>query len=574
MKKFLIAVSLLSTTFFPQTASAATNGEGGLTFVATTDVHGNLMPYNFITRKPATGSLARVAAYVDSLREARGAENVVLVDVGDLLQGQPTVYYYNYIDTVSPHIAPRVMKSMGYDALALGNHDVETGHAVYDRFRTQLGRLPLLAANAVDTRTGQPYFQPYTVIERGGKRIALLGLITPAIPAWLPENLWEGIRFDDMVESAAKWVPYIRETEKPDMLVGLFHAGHDASRHVGEWIENASVLVADSVPGFDLIFIGHDHQVYNSRRPNGTVVLNGANLADNVAVATVNFAPDGVEVEGEIVPMASVQPSQKFMQEFQGDYDTVKNFVDEQITVATGDFRERDAFFGPSAFMELLHNLQLRIAGADISLAAPLSFDAVIAEGPVRMADMFTLYKYENLLYTLRMTGQEIKDYLEMSYDLWTRQMEQPSDELIRFSKGTHAKGDYAALEHPSYNFDSAAGINYEVDVTKPRGEKIRIISMADGSAFSPDSTYLVAVNSYRANGGGDLLTQGAGISKEEMPKRLVKATDRDLRFYLIEQLRATPSISPEVTQNWRFVPEAFTTVAIPRDYDRLFPKK
>ena len=151
---------------------------------------------------------------------------------------------------------------------------------------------------------------------------------------------------------------------------------------------------------------------------------------------------------------------------------------------------------------------------------------------------------------------------------------EQPSDELIRFSKGTHAKGDYAALEHPSYNFDSAAGINYEVDVTKPRGEKIRIISMADGSAFSPDFTYLVAVNSYRANGGGDLLTQGAGISKEEMPKRLVKATDRDLRFYLIEQLRATPSISPEVTQNWRFVPEEFTTVAIPRDYDRLFPKK
>lgn len=571
MKRLLIAMSVVASTLL---ATGAERPSDRLTFVATTDVHGNLLPYNYITRKPTTGSLARVAAYVDSLRSERGAENVVLFDVGDLLQGQPTVYYYNYIDTVSPHIAPRVLTSMGYDAVALGNHDVETGHAVYDRYRSQLGEIPLLAANAVDAVTGEPYFQPYTVIERGGRRIAVLGLITPAIPAWLPENLWAGLRFEDMEPSARKWIQIIRERENPDMVIGIFHAGHDASRHVGQWIENASVEVADNVDGFDVIFIGHDHQVFNSRRPNGTLVLNSGSLANNVAVATAGFTPDGVVTTGEIVPMAPVEPSQKFMTEFGADASTVGAFVDEQITTASGDFRERDAFFGPSSFMQLLHDLQLEIADADVSFAAPLSFDAVIAEGPVRMADMFTLYKYENLLYTLAMTGQEIKDYLEMSYDLWTRPMTSPSDPLIRFSQGKIAKGDYAALEHPSYNFDSAAGIIYEVDVTKPRGEKINIISMADGSAFSPDSTYRVAVNSYRANGGGDLLTQGAGIPHEELNNRLLKATDRDLRFYLIERLRGTPVISPEVRPNWRFVPEAMVGEALVRDRARLFPDK
>ncbi|MDE6555661.1 MAG: bifunctional metallophosphatase/5'-nucleotidase, partial [Duncaniella sp.] len=543
----IIAMSVAATAILSTAASPAGDG---LTFVATTDVHGNLLPYNFITRRPATGSLARVATYVDSLRAARGADNVVLLDVGDLLQGQPTVYYYNYLDTVVPHIAPRVMRAMGYDALALGNHDVETGHAVYDRFRAQLGDIPLLAANAVDTATGEPYFQPYTVINKGGKRIAILGLITPAIPAWLPENLWSGIKFEDMMESASKWVPYIKEKEKPDLMVGIFHAGHDASRHVGQWIENASVQVADSIEGFDLVFIGHDHQIYNSTRPNGTLVLNGANLADNIAVATVEFTPEGVEKKGEVVSMASVEPSSRFMEEFKSDSQTVSDFVDEVITTATGRFRQRDAFFGPSAFMQLLHELQLDIAEADISLAAPLSFDADIAEGTVRMADMFTLYKYENLLYTLAMTGQEVKDYLEMSYDLWTRPMSSPDEELIRFATGTPAKGDYAALQHPSYNFDSAAGIVYEVDVTQPRGNKIRIISMADGSEFDPEKVYKVAVNSYRANGGGDLLTKGAGIPHDRLGERILKATDRDLRYYLIERLRGRDKIEPVVTQN------------------------
>lgn len=193
---------------------APTSGLGKeltLKIAVTSDVHGNYFPYNFITRSPGDGSLARVATRVNELRDSLGRDRVILLDNGDILQGQPTAYYYNFIKTDAPHLTARMLKWLDYDAETIGNHDVETGHAVYDRYRKDLGSLPLLGANVIDRTTGKPYLQPYTVLDKDGIRIAVLGLLTPAIPAWLPETLWDGLEFEDMVESAGKWVPYIME---------------------------------------------------------------------------------------------------------------------------------------------------------------------------------------------------------------------------------------------------------------------------------------------------------------------------------------------------------------------------
>ncbi|MDE6814343.1 MAG: metallophosphoesterase, partial [Duncaniella sp.] len=180
-----------------------------LKIAATSDVHGNFFPYNFITLSSGDGSLARVATRVRELRDSLGTERVILLDNGDILQGQPKDYYYNFIKSDIPHPTARMLNYLGYDAQTIGNHDVETGHNVYDRYRRDLGKLPLLGANVIDKSTGKPYLTPYTVIDRGGVRVAILGLLTPAIPAWLPETLWEGLEFEDMFESASKWVPYI-----------------------------------------------------------------------------------------------------------------------------------------------------------------------------------------------------------------------------------------------------------------------------------------------------------------------------------------------------------------------------
>lgn len=553
-----------------------------LKIAVTSDVHGNYFPYNFITRSPGDGSLARVATRVNELRDSLGRDRVILLDNGDILQGQPTAYYYNFIKTDAPHLTARMLKWLDYDAETIGNHDVETGHAVYDRYRKDLGSLPLLGANVIDRTTGKPYLQPYTVLDKDGIKIAVLGLLTPAIPAWLPETLWDGLEFEDMVESAGKWVPYIMENEKPDLLIGLFHSGRDSSKMTGEWRENASLLVAEQVPGFDFIFMGHDHTLFNSpandKVDSSAVILNPANNANHLAEGNVTFTLDdngnviGKKLSGQLTSLDDIVPDSAFMAMFDSEKNEILDFVNRKIGTSEGDFSVRDAYFGPSAFMQLLHDLQLTISGAEISLAAPLSFDAIIREGDLHMSDMFTLYKYENMLYTLEMTGRELKDYLEMSYSLWTDVMNSRDDNLLLFSGlRTAAKGDYAKLLNPSYNFDSAAGINYTVNVTKPQGEKITITSMSDGTPFDFDKTYRVAVNSYRGNGGGDLLTKGVGIPHDELKSRVVSSTDKDLRFYLIKEIEKRGKISPEVVSNWKFIPEDFVKDAVRRDRKTLF---
>lgn len=550
-----------------------------ITVVETTDVHGNFFPTDYITRAPWPGSLARVATYVDSLRSSAGAGSVVLLDNGDLLQGQPAVYYYNFVDTASPHVAAEIMRYMGYDALTLGNHDIETGHAVYDRFVAQSGA-PVLGANIIDASTGRPYVAPWTVIERKGVKIGIIGLITPAIPAWLPRNLWAGLTFDDMVESASAAVKRLKAEQDPDAIIGLFHSGGNSDTRTAGYMENASLEVARRVAGFDAILMGHDHRIWDLTvtGPDGreVVCLNPANNAVNIARLDLTFVPgpDGSHllagIDGSIVPVGDLEPSASYMERFAPQMAAVESFVDSPLGRATGPFLSRDAYFGPSAFMSLLHRLQLDISGAEISMAAPLSFDAAIDSGTVTMADMFSLYKYENLLYTMELTGREIKDYLEESYDLWTNTVASPSDHVIRFASDHPAPGDNR-LRYPSYNFDSAAGINYTVDVTKPRGERVAITTMADGTPFDLSRRYRVAINSYRGNGGGDLLTKGAGIAHDDLPARVISSTDKDLRYYLMEAIAARGVIEPEVTHNWRFVPDAVALPALRRDSLILF---
>jgi 2',3'-cyclic-nucleotide 2'-phosphodiesterase/3'-nucleotidase len=177
--------------------------EKRLIILETTDVHGAILPYDYIEKKDLPASMANSSSYI---RKIRKEKNVILLDNGDNLQGQPEVYYYNFIDTVSPHLCPEVMNYLGYDAGTVGNHDIETGHAVYDRLVHEYN-FPLLAANAIDAKTGNPYFKPYTIINKKGIRVAVFGLITPAIPAWLPPELYSGIKFEDMVKTAKKWMP-------------------------------------------------------------------------------------------------------------------------------------------------------------------------------------------------------------------------------------------------------------------------------------------------------------------------------------------------------------------------------
>lgn len=552
-----------------------------LKIVQTSDIHGNFYPYDFILQRDAAGSLARIHAFVQKNREVY-KDNLILLDNGDILQGQPTAYYYNYIDTVSPHVAAEMMNFMGYDAGNMGNHDVETGRAVFDRWAGDC-HFPVLGANIIETASERTHFKPYKVMERDGVKIVVLGMITPAIPVWLSENLWEGLRFDDMEDTARRWMKVIREQEKPDLIIGMFHAGQDAILMGGKYNENASVNVARNVPGFDIILMGHDHarECKRVRNVEGDPVLvidpasNGLVVSDiDVTLKLRNGKVVDKKIEGVLSDTKDCEISEEFMKHFASQHATIREFVSKKIGRFTETISTRPAYFGSSAFIDLIHTLQLEISGAEISLVAPLSFDTEIKEGDVFVNDMFNLYKYENMLYTMKLSGKEVHDALEMSYDLWVNRMQSPDDHLLLFrEKRREGAEDRASFKNFSFNFDSAAGIIYTVDVTKPKGSKVTILSMADGKPFYMDRVYTVALNSYRGNGGGELLTKGAGISQDDLKGRIVKSTDKDLRYYLMQYIERQKVITPRALGQWKFIPEEWTVPAAKRDYEYLFGK-
>ncbi len=560
-----------------------------LKLIETSDVHGSFFPYDFIKAKEVPSSLAQVYAYVKEQR-ANPDQHVILLDNGDILQGQPTVYYSNFEKTDSTHICAEVMNFMQYDVSIFGNHDVEAGHAVYDKL-TQEFEFPWLAANAVRADTGEPYLGAYAMFEKDGVKIAVLGLTTPGVPNWLPENLWEGIEYRDMVESARKWVSIIQEKEQPDLLIGLFHSGADFT-YKGQTAdtpmnENASEIVAQKVPGFDVVFVGHDHQGWNKVITNDAgedvLILGAINAAKTAAVANIVLSYDDAakswskEIQGEIIESKNYPVDEEYMSVLGTSVDEVKAYVDKPIGKFMETISIREAMFGDSPFVDLIHRIQLELTDADVSFADPLSFDTTIDEGEVYVRDMFKLYKYENLLYSMKLSGQEIKDFLEFSYGLWFNQMQDADDHLMNFKKDENGQfiwsnrvNSYETVTR-YYNYVSAAGINYSVDVSKPEGERITIGTLADGTPFDMEASYKVAMNSYRGNGGGGHLTKGAGIPKEELTSRMLSSTVQDLRYFLMKWIEEQQVVTPEAFGNWQVVPAEWWEQAKERDYVLLY---
>lgn len=572
MKKLFTAIML---TIASLTANAQTLD---LRVVETSDVHGSFFPYDLINRKPKAGSMARVSSYVKKLRKQYG-ENLILLDNGDILQGQPVSYYSNFIDTTDMNIAAQVINYLGYDAETIGNHDVEPGHKVYDKWVGEV-KCPVLGANVVDTKTGQPYLKPYTIISREGCKIAVLGMLTPAIPNWLSKDIWLGLRFDEMVSTARRWMKVLKEDEKADVVIGLFHSGKQGGITTPYYEEDASEKVAREVPGFDLVLFGHDHTRHHDQVVNAAgdtvLCLDPANNAITVADATIKLAKKKgkwivQKVDGHLQNITDEPTDEAYEEHFKAYINKVDAFANEKIGEFKHTISTADSYFGNSAFNDLILNLQLQITGADVAFNAPLSFNATIKAGPVYMSDMFKLYKYENMLYVMRLTGDEIRRHLEMSYDLWMNTMKSPDDHLLLLDSRTYGDAQRMGFKNFSFNFDSAAGIDYTVDVTKPDGQKVTILGMSNGQPFDPGKWYKVAINSYRGNGGGELLTKGAGIPKDSLESRIIWRSDRDQRYYLMQEIRRQKVLDPQPNHNWRVIPEAWAKPAAERDYKLLF---
>lgn len=583
------------------------------TLIETTDVHGAFFPYDFKTGQEKSTSLSHVSTIV---KQKRQEGEVLLVDDGDILQGQPIIYYYNFMKTDVPNPVSQMYDYMGYDAIAVGNHDVETGHAVYDKVNDEFTGAKFLSANIVKKSDGTPWFDPYTVVEKGGLKIAILALTEPGFVKNFPEILYEGCMVEDMIVSAEKWVKIIEEKEMPDMIIGLFHSGVDYTYGGNEADtpknENASQLIAETVDGIDLVLVGHDHQGWEGqgwdpvakapvdiKSPSGKIVpiWGGLNDCRKIPVldivATLNGDEYDFDITGELVDPTGITPDPEFLSKFASYSEDAKEWLSTKIGSMNGSINSMDSMFGDSAFVDLIHNLQLAVTRdpanelnpAQVSFCAPLSSNAVLPssnDGTITVADMFTLYRYENWLYTMDLTGSQIKGFLEDSYGNWMNQMTSENDHLMGFSLDSDgkivmdARSNLPQTKTRYYNYDSAQGINYTVDVTKPAGSRISITTLSDGTAFDMNKTYSVAINSYRAMGGGGLLARGAGISAEDLlsMKYVTSATTRDLRYYLTEwfQKNSGTPVKPVKDGNWKVIPENFAAAGEKTDRALMYP--
>ena len=507
------------------------DGEYKLDIYAVSDVHGRYFSESYTGGEDQT-SISNVSAYINEMRKAN--PELILIDNGDNLQGDNAAYYFNYIETGVPHLYARITDYLKFDAVVVGNHDIEPGHAVYDRLKKEY-KMPLLAANAVYEDSGKPYFQEYTILRRGGLKVALIGMVTPCIGNWLPEEKYKGIDFLEAADFAQNLVDKVISKEKPDVVILSIHAGTGSGRP--DDIENPSLWLAENLQGVDLVIAGHDHtpavvDVENFHQH--TMLMNSADRARNVAHCEIVLTYQGGKpvdkhISCDLIPMAGKPRDAAYEARFAEDFEKVKAFTNRKVGTLTSDIDLNDVFDGPNPYVSLLHEVQLDVSGAQLSFAAPLGRSGIIKSGDLCYNDLFSIYPFENSLYKVKLTGRQVKDYLENVYDNWVNR------------RGA------------TYNFDSAAGINYRVHRSKPKGERVEIVSLESGEPFDMDAVYTVAMTSYRAMGGGSLLADGAGVDTSDGSSYIVDIYD-DIRDLIFKQLEAEGTLTPEIRNNWCFV--------------------
>ena len=560
--------------------SRPADGTHSLTILTTNDIHGHFFDSTYVSDK-LSKSLLSVSRMVDSVRVADGVDNVILIDAGDILQGDNAAYYYNYVDTLSEHVYSRMAAYMGYDAIAWGNHDVETGHPVYDRVAAELAShdIPLLAGNAIRNDGRGTYFPLYTIVRRGGLKVAILGYTSANIKAWLDERIWSGMHFVPIMSKVQDDVDMVRRKEKPDVVIVAMHTA--TGKADGSIPEAEGLDVFRSVRGVDFVVGSHDHKPFTAAS-DSCVMLNTGSHCRFLGRGKLTVKVEGGKIvsrefdEPRLIRVDAAAVDTAMRAKFHPDYLAVKEFTLREVGELLCDLRTRDAYIGMSDYINLIHNIQLGCAPAKISFAAPLTYNGFVKAGTLIYNDLFTIYPYENQLHVVSMSGKEIQDAMEYSYDKW---LAAPGSEHVLQIRPyddprTGAKG--WSFVNRSYNFDSVGGLVYTVDITKPFGSRISIASLSSGEPFSESETYPVAMTSYRANGGGGIIPEGAGLDSDTMEARTISHYP-EIRELLYDYLREHGTIDPAVTGDpsvigsWSFVPERIAAPALKRDLALLF---
>lgn len=579
MKKLMF--SLFAAALFLASCCGPADGEYTFRILTTNDVHGRYFDSLYVTDR-TSNALTNIAWYADSIRVAEGAENVILLDAGDCLQGDNAAFYFNYVDTTSKHLFARMTEYIGYDAVVVGNHDIETGHPVYDRLIKTM-EVPFLAANAIRDDNGKPYFQEYVTLKRHGLNITILGFTNPNIKGWLSPKLWEGMTFESLLPKVQEVVDRVAAREKSDVVIVAVHAGTGDGD--GSQYENQGLDLFKTLRGVDFVVCAHDHRPVVHQN-DSICLINAGSHCRNLGYGTVTVKVENGKVvskklSAELLPVDKKNADRKMQELFRPEFEAVKAFTLKEVGELKADLRTRDSYRGMSDYVNLIHTLSLGCTPARISFAAPLTFNGFVKAGTLVYNDLFTIYPFENQLFIVEMSGKEIRDCLEYSYDAWINTIDSSDDTLLKIVNEPDPRTGQKrwSFVNRSYNFDSAGGLVYKVDVTKPAGSRVIIESFADGSSFDEGAMYNVAMTSYRASGGGGILREGAGIDTDKIADRVVKYYP-EIREILYDYLLENKEIDPlktgdrTVIGEWAFVPETLAEKALDRDMENLFPRR
>jgi 2',3'-cyclic-nucleotide 2'-phosphodiesterase/3'-nucleotidase len=514
-----------------------------ITILGTTDLHGNINPIDYYTNKPDNRGLAKVATLIRRVRKEQ--PNVVLVDSGDTIQGTPLESYHNRKNNQPPDPMMLAMNALQFDALAVGNHEYNFGLKVLEKARSE-AKFPWLSGNTYETATGKTHYQPYIVKELAGVRIGILGLTTPGIPNWDNPQNYAGLSFRDPIVEARKWVSIMRGRERADVVVVAMHMGLGEDLRTGEKNpgqvphENEAVTIAKTVQGIDVIFMGHTHREVPSLYINGVLLTQANHWGRHLARADLYLeknpagwrvyakssrtipSDDRVEPDAEITKLA-----EPYDRETQAWLNRVIGESKEELTARQARFRD-------TAILDLIQKVQLEAGKADVSMVASFNADARINKGPVTVRDIAGLYVYENTLAVLEVTGQQLKDALEHSA------------KYFRDYEPGKTAPELTNDKIPAYNFDIAEGVTYELDISKPLGQRIQNLQFR-GQPVRPDQKFRLATNNYRVNGGGGYLMY------KDAP--VVYRSSEEIRELIIDWAERNKTIPTEPTNNWRIVP-------------------
>ncbi|MBI9104416.1 MAG: 5'-nucleotidase C-terminal domain-containing protein [Spirochaetales bacterium] len=566
----------------------AVNGkEVEINIFSTNDEHGWIFDWDFgqggprMSRGAARPSgLARVSSLYKKL--SKEYDNSMLVSGGDSIQGTITSYYYNFIENDIPNPMSVLFEKMGYEAWVIGNHEVEQGNEVTLKVANEMAAagIDVLSANAVwEDDQMSPFYKPYMIKEIDGVRVGILGLTTPGIPMWLADSTHEDHVFLDMVKTAQYVIPIMRNVEKCDVVIGLFHAGMNEGYDVakaeaaGVPIPNGSSLVARAIgggpTGLDAIITAHSHQTIDDEgnseyRDDRNNVVNGVKFvqAQNWGEKLGHLSIDVKGVNGKWVvenidvmthPVAGY-PEDPEILDFMSEYiDGAMAYAETPVAMATDDLPSRRSYYEDTAIVDLIQETQLYFSGADISIAAAFNPNLTIPRGEITVGNIAGIYIYENFLYALEMTGQQIKDYLEYSSNFFNT-----------LSLATVKKRSLVNEDVRGYNYDMAQGFIYEIDLTEEPGNRIKNMLNLNGTPFDLNKTYEVTLNSYRYNGGGGHL-EAAGLMKGGiLDANTTYQSSMPMRDLMVEYLKVKGDWGPEDTVvNWELVPDTIADIAV-----------